>query len=151
MSREAIHQALFNLVSSVTWTATDAQLATEFALSSRKLKHWSDVSPSTQPALFQSHKNEMVMRGGKGMPEKRTMSFDLYIYVNTSSTEYSPSAVMNPIIDAIDAALEPTGASDVQTLGGLVSHCWISGTIETDEGALGDQGVAIIPIEIITP
>ena len=47
---------------------------------------------------------------------------------------------------AADAALR-----NVQTLGGLVSDCWISGKIETDEGALGGQAVAIIPIEMIWP
>jgi hypothetical protein len=85
------------------------------------------------------------------MPEKRTMTFDLYVYVNTGDNDYPPSQIMNSIIDAIDSALAPSGPNDTQTLGGLVSHCWIAGTIETDEGALGDQGVAIIPIEIITP
>jgi hypothetical protein len=30
-----------------------------------------------------------------------------------------------------------------------VKHCWISGAIETDEGVLGGQAVAIVPIEIL--
>jgi hypothetical protein len=63
--------------------------------------------------------------------------------------------VLNPLLDAIAAALAPTGADLVagaQTLGGLVKHCWISGAIETDEGALGGQAVAIVPVEIlVTP
>jgi hypothetical protein len=34
-------------------------------------------------------------------------------------------------------------------LGGLVQHCWIAGRITTDEGVLGGQSVAIVPVEIL--
>ena len=41
-------------------------------------------------------------------------------------------------------------ATGKQTLGGLVHDCRIAGDIETDEGRLGDQAVAIIPIEMMS-
>jgi hypothetical protein len=37
------------------------------------------------------------------------------------------------------------------TLGGLVNYCRIEGDIETDEGLLGEQAVAIIPVSILVP
>ena len=37
-----------------------------------------------------------------------------------------------------------------QTLDGLVMGCRIDGKIETDEGALGAQSVAIVPITVLT-
>ena len=43
----------------------------------------------------------------------------------------------------------PGRARNAQTLGGLVFDTWINGTIETDEGYLGQQGVAKIPVRII--
>jgi len=56
---------------------------------------------------------------------------------------------LNNEVDAIVAALDREPASGMQTLGGLVHDCRIAGDIETDEGRLGQQAVAIIPIEII--
>ena len=37
----------------------------------------------------------------------------------------------------------------MQTLGGLAAHAWTAGKIETDEGVLGGQAVAIVPVEIL--
>ena len=63
----------------------------------------------------------------------------------------SPSSVMNPLLDAVTAALAPDNPiNTAQTLGGTVAHCWIEGAIETDEGTLGDQAVAIVPVRILT-
>jgi hypothetical protein len=56
-----------------------------------------------------------------------------------------PAIALNQLVDAIELALSPGPAFEEQTLGGLVSHCRIVGEIETDEGVLGDQAVAIIP------
>ncbi|HXP74621.1 MAG TPA: hypothetical protein VN823_10790 [Stellaceae bacterium] len=58
---------------------------------------------------------------------------------------------MNPLLDAIETALAPDLVTNVQSLGGLVAHCWIAGKVETDEGVLGGQAVAIVPIEILVP
>ena len=57
--------------------------------------------------------------------------------------------VLNPLLDAVEAALAPDPVGHVQTLGGLVSHCWIAGRIQTDEGVPGGQAVAIVPVEIL--
>lgn len=74
---------------------------------------------------------------------------DVYIYVKTDGE--SPSSLLNPLLDAVEQALQPQhpDINQWQTLGGLATHCWIEGTIETDEGTLGDQAVAIIPINIL--
>ena len=37
---------------------------------------------------------------------------------------------------AIDAALAPSALTGLQTLGGLVSHCWIEGKLMKDAGDL---------------
>lgn len=140
VSREQIHAALFTLLSN----------AAGFATKSRKLKHWADVSPAEQPALFQAHRSEVVENPVRGAPPKWSMGFDIYVYANTSADPaQSPSTVLNPLLDAIVAALGPNAVTGVQTLGGLVHHCWISGQIQSDEGVLGDQGVLIIPIDVL--
>ena len=113
---------------------------------SRQLKHWSDVPSSEQPALFMATVNQNVTVAGRGIPPKRSLPVKLYLY-----TQNHDPALQNDMLDAIEAALEPPEGEAVQTLGGLVSHCWIEGEIETDEGLLGEQAVAIIPISILVP
>lgn len=134
MNREAIYTALFNKV----------KLSANFVTSSRKLKHWNDVEPHSQPAIFQTQVGESVIQS-KGSPETWDMHVKLYVYANTQNG--LPSTIINGLIDSIQTALKPD-LNGFQELGGLVSHCWISGTIETSEGTLGDQEVAIIPISI---
>ena len=142
MNREPIHSALFTLV----------QSCASFKVASRILKHWTDVNDADMPAIFQAHKNDVPTYLGKDFPPKWTMNFDLYIYVNTKGDpSVSPAQVMNPILDALETALGGKPNAYTQTLGGLVSHCRIAGQTQTDEGTLGELGVAIVPIEIVVP
>jgi hypothetical protein len=59
--------------------------------------------------------------------------------------------LLNPLIDAVEAALAPSPAAGLQNLDlpAMVQHAAIAGKIDTDEGALGDQAIAIIPVEIL--
>jgi len=140
VNREEIYSALFDLVSG----------AYKFTTKSRRLRHWSDVTPAMQPALYQAQGNESIELPGRGIPAKVTLRAKLYIYARSGGTPDSvPATIINTLLDAVDAALATTDASEEQTLGGLVSHCRVVGTIETDEGVLGDQGLAIVPIEIV--
>jgi hypothetical protein len=141
MNREAIYAALFALVGN----------AAAFATASRRLRHWTDVPAIEQPALFQVQKSETA-KTRRGLPTEWTLAADLYLYCQAPDETTAPATILNPLIDAVVAALAPGGgdlAQNAQTLGSLVSHCWIAGKIETDEGALGGQAVAIIPIELV--
>ncbi|MEY2864604.1 MAG: hypothetical protein RLY58_2311 [Pseudomonadota bacterium] len=142
INRESIYAALFDRLSGIAGVVT----------ASRKLKHWSDVPMQEQPAMFVAQGNQTALPGdpSRGLPTKWTLSADVYVYVNTQNSPDSPSTPMNTIIDAIEQRLKPDGMARTLTLGDLVDHCWIEGTIETDEGTLGDQSVAIIPIRILT-
>ncbi len=139
MNREAIYSALFALVSSAGGLAT----------ASRKLKHWSDVPASQRPALFQAQGRETVMAtAANGLPSRWLLEATLYLYVSSAGSS-SPGEVLNPILDAIAAQLDQT-AGQPQTLGGLVHYTRIEGAIETSEGTLGDDEVALIPVRMLT-
>lgn len=137
MNREAIYVALYNLVVKATGITT----------TSRRLKHWADVPPGDQPALFMVQKSETAQVVTK-QPTKWLLEVDLYIYVNTQNQ--APGQALNPILDALTTVLTPANPDNVQTLSSLVQYARIEGRIETDEGALGDQLVAIVPIHILT-
>ena len=106
--------------------------------------------PEQQPALFQVQRKETPVQL-TGMPAAWKLELDLVIYVNTTGNADSvPATIMNPILDAVTSLFDATTPLGKQTLGGLVHIAKISGAIETDEGVLGDQAFALIPIEIIT-
>lgn len=139
MNRETIYAALFAKVSA----------AAAFKTTSRRLKHWDNVAAGDHPALFQVQKGEMPEQR-RGLPPKWHLDADLYVYARSGADPaIAPAIELNALIDAIETALAPSPVTGFQTLDGLVSHCWISGRIETDEGVLGDQAIAIIPIEIL--
>lgn len=139
--REQIYQALFDLLK------TDAAIKT----TSRRLRHWSEVAPTDQPALFLSQKNEMAAVKTR-VPTIWTLNLDLWLYVRSGGDNDSPpSAYFNPIIDRIVEKLMPPEHLGEQTLGGLVERCRIEGPIETDEGVLGDQAVVVIPVTLFVP
>src|SRR5258708_5287229 len=141
INREPIYAALFGLLES----------AADFTIAGRRLRHWSDVSPAEQPALFMAQKTETANIKTLGAPTVWTLSLDLYLYAHSSDPYLAPATVLNPLLDAVDAALAPQAATGVQDLGQprMVQHAYIAGKIETDEGVLGDQAVAIVPVAIL--
>jgi len=152
MDREVIYSKLFEQL-----TAT-----AEFKTTGRKLLHWNDVSDKNkQPALFMAQTGE-VSQGKKGFPSRWTLNVKVYLYCQAPDDKSPVTPIMNPLLDAIETLLDtkdnPTPGGDrLPLLPGEtndlgipgVSHCWIEGNIETDEGALGKQAVAIIPISIL--
>lgn len=137
MNREPIYTALFEKVASLPGIVT----------SSRRLKHWNDVSPADQPALFQAQAGENAMVK-TGFPTKWNLDVELYLYCHAGNdSDATPATDLNNLLDAIEEALKPDH-SGYQNLGGLVFDCRIDGKVETDEGTLGPQSVAIIPIRI---
>lgn len=138
MIREPIYAALFALV----------ETAAPFVTTSRRLRHWSDIGAAEQPALFMIQKAETA-EARRPLPVKWRASVELYLYALAPDETTAPATVLNLLLDAVETALAPDPVSHVQTLGGLVQHCWIAGRIATDEGVLGGQSVAIVPVEIL--
>ena len=139
--REAIYGAL--------WTLGTG--AGSFASANRRLRHWADVAPAEQPALFMSEKGGHATIKALGAPIVWTLYADFYIYVHSSDPYAAPATVLNPLLDALELALAPSPVTGIQNLGlpAMVQHAYIAGKIETDEGVLGDQAIAIVPVEIL--
>lgn len=138
MNREPIYAALYERLASIPLLRTR----------SRKLKHWNDVSAEEQPALYMAQARE-VPTTTTGQPTRWDLFVDVYVYVRTGG-DAVPGTVLNPILDAIEAALPlhpVTGKHMLDAPG--VEWARIDGAIETDEGTLGDQAVAIVPIHIL--
>jgi hypothetical protein len=140
-SRETIIAALFDL----------ALTAATFNTSGRRLLLWSKVA--SFPALFvQSTGTHYPPRDARGLPPKRTITAELWVYTDVGKDpNANPEQGLNDIIDGIEAALAPNIVSNVQTLGGIVSHAWIEGEIEQFPGVLDGIAKAIIPVKVLVP
>lgn len=119
---------------------------------SRRLEDPTRVDWSVMPALYINETGEDILpsKGFEGYNAKQTLTCDLYLYVNTQTQEGVCSTQLNDMIQAIRDCLYPSPATNTQTLNGLVSHCWIEGRIEIIEGVMDGQGMAIIPVRILT-
>ncbi len=139
VAREQIMQALFALVSG----------SSSYVTASRRLRLWTDVSSGEKPAIFQYERDDMYANGKNYLPIVE-MSVDLFVYIDAGKDQsIAPITVLNPLIDAIDAALKPSPVTNKQTLGGLVSHCYIDGKVMKDPGDIDGDGIALIPIKIL--
>lgn len=139
VTREQIYSALFERLKTVSGIRTF----------SRRLKTWDEVSQGQCPALFMTV-GDQIPDQHAGLPTKWTLEAECWLYCKSGTDpNATPSIEMNTILDAIEAVLKPSAAGEPQTLGGLVSHCWMSGTIETDGGTIGETAVAIIPVSML--
>jgi hypothetical protein len=130
-----------------------APLVAGYATTSRLLRHWGDVPANAQPALYQAQLTE-TQEKRTGQPGKSELDLKIYIYCQSPQMDVPTSPTTNALLALVRGALgkDKSGAGAVQnrqTLGGLVFDTWINGKIETDEGVLGQQGVAIVPIRIL--
>ena len=118
-SREHIYSALFALVGG----------AADFATATRRIKEYSDVDQSTQPAILQVELGEK-WDAPPGMPPLVTLNARLFLYCETGDPTAIVSTALNGLLDAVSAALAPASDADErQTLGGLVFHCRIAGDV----------------------
>lgn len=145
MNSEAIYQALFD------WLSSNVE---GLVTVSRRLRHFNHVTPEQRPAMFitQGNQQEVPVHG---LDSKVELAAEVYIYIHEADRDKPPSSQMNVFIDRVRAAIQPDhpDVNECQTLGGLVEHCWIEGTVEVYEAVenmLDDQAIAIIPIRILT-
>lgn len=141
ISRETIYAALFARVAN----------AADFVTTSRRMRQWSALTPAEQPALYMRQKTEIASVRTLGAPTVWTLQVDMCIYVHTSDPYLAPAAVLNPLIDAIEATLAPPPASGMQDLGlpDMVRHVVITGKVEINGGVQRNQAAAVIPVDIL--
>ncbi len=143
-TREQIGLAFWNLASA----------ARGFHASSRKFVHWDQVSGADQlPFMTLLKTGEQRIRQEDGTPAIK-FEYHLFVYAMTGDPTVVPETQMNDLLDAVDVAVQATGADigqNRQTLGGLVWYCQARGRVFVDSGDTDGKGVAAIPFEILTP
>jgi hypothetical protein len=145
VTREQISVAFFNLIKS----------AASFTATSRRFVHWDQVNETQMPFLTMLKTGEVRGRQNEGLP---TLTINAHVFVYLSAgldPEDTPDTAMNALLDAVDAAVVPSGADAMngnkQTLGGLVAHCYSFGPVFIDTGDIDGKAVAAIPFQILVP
>jgi hypothetical protein len=144
MTREAAYVALFGLLQTLKG-------AGKFATVDRRLRTLDDMQVPELPALFMTVGNQ-TRRVRAGLPPRRTLGADIYVYAASPDAKLASATILNPLLDLVENALEPQGVfQPQQTLGGLVAHAWIEGTILTFEAIKTARAAALIPVTILLP
>jgi hypothetical protein len=139
-TRETVYAALFAKLQTLPGLVTV----------SRRLQNVQDVQPEQFPAAFQLQGSQEAKFSGN-TPSTYTWKADWLLYVHDDDPTSAPSIQLNTLIDAACALLDPSPATNRQTLGGLVEYCAIDGNIQVFEGVLGNRAVAVLPITIVLP
>lgn len=147
VNRDSIYAALFARL----------QAQTAFKQYERRALDFTQVS--AQPALLVLEGDQDVAHASPSLPAIVKLEAFLVIYAKTTEQK-TPGKVLNDLITSIEAALERqpgeaggtfAGSGDQQytTLGGLVRRAWINGRVQLNPGTEGEQGIAIIPVEML--
>jgi hypothetical protein len=144
MSREAAFSALFAAVSG----------AYPWGLASRRMKLWGEVPAAMRPAFFQLESGPETYQWPSPAVLKRTFEAKLFLYFASQDVTTPGSTAINAALDAIDAALAPSGSDAAlgrQTLGGAVYDCKIVGVPVRDTGDLDGDGLAVVSVRLVGP
>lgn len=136
------------------WTALFALLQTApgFRTYSRRMKLWGDMSDAEKPSLILFTPTEQWVSTGLQNPQKTTLDATIFIYtIDGKDPTAVPIIAMNNLLDAVCGVLQPSPLYQNQTLGGLVSNCWVEGEIYKEPGDLDGDGLAMIPLKILVP
>jgi len=112
-----------------------------------------DPEGMPKPAIMLLEYGEQTDRQAVNLPPTRRWQYRALIYIDVESDETKiPAAVLNPFLDAIDAALVGDDVmSGRSTLGGLVYSALVSGETVRSPGEQTGLAAAIVPIEVIVP
>lgn len=143
VTREQVAEALFSLLTN----------SAAYAYSSRRFQTWDTIQSVQKPALFMIEHNEHHIKQKLITPAVRTLDVDVYLFIASGLDPHAtPITDLNNLVDAIDptsgGVLAP-GLDGRQTLGGLVTDCYLEGEIIKVPGDLDGQGVAILPIKVV--
>lgn len=143
-------ETIWNAVQSLFIDPATSKPLSPLITVSRNFPPMANIDPEIQPALFIVEDDEDVDQKNPFGLGKYRLSAKLFLFVNNASDQQAPGTALNPALDTVDTALYPPAGSDLQTLGGLVTHCWIDGKVIKVCGHNGPQTVAVIPITILT-
>lgn len=151
-TREQIFTALFGLVSlGEGLGSTPAWTGPALGFTSRRIREFDNLP--VKPAMCQGEFMETYTQK-VGLPYKRIYEAEWWFFHNDGVDLASvPTMTDNAIMEAVDAILAPPpyAQDNLQTLGGLVFHCFVDGTVVKVAGDVAGEGLLVVPIKLLVP
>ena len=107
-----------------------------------------------RPALYQLESGAETYQWPTPAAPKRTLEAKLFLYFDARDPATPGASAINAALDALDAALTPTGADLAlgrQTLSGAAHDCKISGVPVRDPGDLDGDAIAVVAVRLVLP
>ena len=148
--RSEVYNALFSFLKQIPTPDN-----TPWMTFSQAIRHWDDVTAAEQPALFLTRQLEvMTQKSGYGVTklELHTLVWIYFRADGMKTVDTYPDQYIDPLKDAIEQlfqTLPPRGGQ--LTLGGTCQHCWINGSVYSENGledATG-QAVVVFPVSVL--
>lgn len=157
VTREVVYQKIADLIATVRWG--DPSKPSRFLndmTECRRVKLFSDVDQTQQPACFQAEHDERVAQLAN-LPYKQVWKCSWIIYQSKGlNPKAVPAVENNLIVDALFLVLapkpvDPGFGNKRNTLNGLVYSVIVDGEIMKDPGDIDNQGMIVLPISILVP
>lgn len=140
--RETYYAALVSQLETLVTNGAIKRLARKVTLK--------DINnPPKLPCLYIDTDKELVEHQA-GQKAKLLITVRLFAFVAAPDNNATPDTDLSDLLDAIDTALAPLPGVPFQTLGGIVTHCWIEGEIERFEAGVEGKALAIVPVHMLT-
>jgi hypothetical protein len=147
LDREPIYSALLTALTSVGGWGTPP---------SRRLRPQSGMGLAEQPAAYLVGGVQEVINPQRGVPDTWRIRAVIVLYVRTDNPDVAPGSILDPLITAIERALEQQSGGDgfpaPNAPGNLrVANVLRAGIIkvELSEGIDSGQGAAVLDVEIV--
>lgn len=124
-----------------------------FVTTSRRFRHWDEVSDAETPCCFITKGFEFGNQDrSRGETKWRSKALFWIYCLHSPDADSIPGALLNDLLDAVDAVMMPAPYEDRVTLGNLVDHAYIDGESIVSEGSLPSDrmSLALVPITIET-
>jgi hypothetical protein len=150
VTRLAIDTALLKQLAAAQIASSPPAAA--FVSASMHFRQWSDVDAQQQPCLFLLRIVEDDDQQKAYGLNKYEFKYEAWIYarVDFQNLQANPYCVLDPLIDAVDAAVKASPLIGRNNLGGIVDNCRIKGSTVIADGADDGQAVIRIPISVFT-
>lgn len=145
--------ALYQALETQLLTITDAAAAPAggpLRAVSRKWSGWAQTNPEKTPTVYLVTENR-TYRPEEGIPTVKVLNPVLIVYAMREGRDDGDQ--QKPLADAIAAIEQALAPDDPErgtfTLGGLCSHCVISGEVDEVQAGIDAWSVGMLPIEIL--
>jgi hypothetical protein len=109
------------------------------------------ASPGSPALVLVAHEQEYDSKA-PNLPAIRSMMVDAIVYVNAGpNVNAIPDALLNPILDALESAIQAPDYLGRQTLGKLVYSVVLDGRGPNAPGDKTGLGLGILPLKIVIP